>query len=182
MADVLVVDAPPLSVRHPWQRVSMLATLMVLLALPWLTATGCEGDKPPVTFTGFELFADSVNDDPLFALAPIALFVATLVGILAVRVKGPGRRLLLVLLQLGLVAAGSFFLLLAVELPRASEVVSHHFAGIAGAVALVALVVEALARTVFGVHELWRVRRSDRETWPPNSNFAGLGGRVLNER
>ncbi|MDP2339941.1 MAG: hypothetical protein Q8O67_03200 [Deltaproteobacteria bacterium] len=156
----VVVDTPPLSVRHPWQRVTMLATLMFLMAMPWLTSTGCQGDKPPTTSTGFELFAETINSDPVFWLAPLGLFVAALTGIAVVRVRSAKRRLALVLVQFVVVVAGAFFTLVATELPRAGDTVTHEFAGVAGGVVLVALVVEALVRVVLAVRELWVGRRT----------------------
>jgi hypothetical protein len=149
-------------------RVSLLGTLTFLLAMPWLTSTGCSGDQPPSTSTGFELLQETLRTDPVFWLAPLGLFVAALVGIAALRVRRPGRRFLVVLLQLPVVVASAFFTLLAVELPRVADTITHEFAGVAGAVVVVALVLEALVRVGLGVRELWVGRkmrlREDRFT------------------
>jgi hypothetical protein len=140
----------------------MLGTLVALLALPWLTSTGCSGDKPPVTWSGYELMAISFGDEPLFLLAPLALLLSTLLLIVGPRIVSAGRRAWLSALMFALTAAGSFFLLVAVEVPRAGDVVEHHFASFAGSGALIALVLEALVRLVLGVREWWLARRARR--------------------
>ena len=121
------VVGAPLSVRHPWLRPGLLGTLTTLLALPWLTSTGCSGDAPPSTYSGFELLQSTLAHEPLFALAPLGLFLAALVGVAALHIKTPGRRLLALVGQLLVVVAGAFFTLLAVELPHAGDHVSHEF-------------------------------------------------------
>ena len=118
------VVGAPLSVRHPWLRPGLLGTLTTLLALPWLTSTGCSGDAPPSTYSGFELLQSTLAHEPLFALAPLGLFLAALVGVAALHIKTPGRRLLALVGQLLVVVAGAFFTLLAVELPHAGDHVS----------------------------------------------------------
>jgi cytochrome bd-type quinol oxidase subunit 2 len=152
----------PLSVRHPWYRVTLLGLFVALLALPWTTSYGCSGDEPGVTETGIELFASSAADEPLMMLAPLALIVAALLGALAQRVQRAGRRAWLSLAMLALVTVGSFYSWAMTVLPNASEKVDHHFASWAGTIALVALILDALVRQVLGVREWWLTRRDRR--------------------
>lgn len=153
-------EKTPLSVRYAWHRVSMLGTLVVLLALPWMTSTGCSGDQSPVTETGFELFSSSVSETPGFLLAPLALVLAALLGIVAQRIVRAGRRAWLSFAMLLLVTGGALFVFVGVEAPRVAEHVEHHFASYAGAGALIALILDALVRLVLGVREWWIDRRT----------------------
>lgn len=152
-----------MSVRHAWHRISLLGTLIVVLALPWLTSTGCGGDQAPTTFTGYELFVESLTKDALFGLAPIGLLLAALVGVAAsVAPPRAGRRLLVTIAMFVVVTGASFFLFVAIEGPRVSDAVEHHFAAFAGTGALLALVLDASVRMGLGTREWWLVRRARR--------------------
>lgn len=153
----------PLSVRHPWHRISLLGTLVVVLALPWLTSTGCGGDQAPTTYTGYELFIETLTKSPVISLAPLALVIAAFIGVAASLVPPrAGRRLLLTTGMFVVVTSGSFFTFFAVEGPRVSEAVDHHFGAFAGTGALLALVLDAFVRLILGTREWWLVRRARR--------------------
>jgi hypothetical protein len=154
--------AKPVSTKLPWLRLSLLGAFALCLVFPWLTSTGCEGDKPPSTYSGVELLSRTFADphDLYFAIGPALLVASAFAALLTVKIAGPRVRLAIDVAALAMSLVGVYGTFLAVELPVAGEKTVHHVASAFAVSMLLAFIADAGTRTVLAAREAWRARRT----------------------
>ena len=140
----------------------MLGSLAILLALPWVTTTGCDGDSAPVVHYGYALLTESLQSHAVFWIGPGGLVACALLGYVARAVFRSGRRALAQLAALACAVGGATYTFIALFAPTAGEHEEHHAAAFAGTGVLVLLIVDALVRLAAGVREHLRARRLRR--------------------
>lgn len=146
--------------KLPWLRLSYLGAIALMLVFPWLTTTGCDGDKQPVTYSGLELVTRSFTSEhnAVLALGPAVLLVVALVAF--ARIARPGLRLAVDVVALVLSLGGLYATLLAIELPTVAEHTVHHPAAALSISLMLAFLVDGGARVFLSARELWRARRT----------------------